>query len=98
MIPLELHKFFWDCQVKEMDDDKYWFFIIERLLEHGNDIAVNWLMRHYTHEKIIKVVKSSRTLSRKTANFWKNFFQLGEEDVLCLQKSSQSHDRIYWPG
>ncbi len=88
MIPAELHKFFWEYKIKEIDEDKHWFTIIERLLEHGNDKAIRWVVKRYPQEKIIEVVKTSRSLSRKTANFWKNFFQLREEEVVCLQKSS----------
>lgn len=98
MIPAELHKFFWEYKVAEINDNNKWFFVIERLIEHGDDDAVRWILQYYPQEKIIEVVKNSRQLSRKTANFWKNYFRLKEEEVKCLQKSSPGQGRICWPG
>lgn len=98
MLPKELYKFFWEHNAAEFNEDTYWYFTIERLLEHGNDPAIRWLMGHYPQEKIIEVVKSSRAISKKTANFWKNFFHLREEEVYCLRKSSQNPDKIFWPN
>lgn len=98
MIPQNLHKYFWEYKVNEIDEDKFWFSVIERLLEYGDDEAVRWVINQYPKEKIIEVVKSSRCLSRKTANFWKNFFRLKEEEVLCLRKSSPYQDVSFWPG
>lgn len=98
MLPPYLHRFFWDHPVAGIDEEKHSFFVIERLLEHGNDDAIRWVIKRYTEEKIINVVKKSRSLSAKTSNFWKNYFNLQRGEVFCLQKSSQQTDLIYWPG
>ncbi|MBS4032218.1 MAG: hypothetical protein KGZ63_12480 [Clostridiales bacterium] len=98
MLPDFLHRFFWDHPVKQIDEDTHSFFIIERLLELGNDEAIHWVLRHYTDSDIINVVKDSRSLSRKTANFWKNYFRLNKEEITCLQTSSQKIELHYWQG
>jgi hypothetical protein len=98
MIPHFLHRFFWDHKPDQIDDNRYAFFIIERLLEVGNDEAIYWVFDRYPDNCIIEVVKSSRSLSRKTANFWTNHFRLDKGEVLCLQTSSQTTEPIYWPG
>jgi len=97
MLPKELYKFFWEHNPAKFNEDTYWYFTIERLLEHGNDQAIRWVLGHYPQEKIIEVIKSSRSISKKTANFWKNFFHLREEEVFCLTKSSQKPGMNFWP-
>jgi hypothetical protein len=98
MLPDSLRRYFWEHDIKNIDEYKHASFIIERLLEHGNDDAILWLLRSYPSDKIITVVKKGRSLSRKTANFWKNFYSLREDEVYCLQKSYQNTDLLYWPG
>lgn len=97
MLPKELHKFFWEHNPAKLEEKTYWYFTIERLLEHGNDQAIRWVFKHYPQEKIIEVIKSSRSISRKTANFWKNFFHLREEEIFCLTKSSHQPGINFWP-
>lgn len=66
----------------DVDDD--YFFIIERLMEEGDDSAVRWMMHRYNDGQRIEVVRSSRRLSRKTARLWQNYYDLGEEEIQCL--------------
>ncbi|MBT9143539.1 MAG: hypothetical protein DDT29_01947 [Dehalococcoidia bacterium] len=96
MLPGNLHKFFWEHPIDTLDEDRHKAFVIERLLEHGDDEAVRWIFRRYERADILEVVRSSRRLSRKTANFWKNYFRLREEDVLCLRESSPQHSLHSW--
>ena len=97
MLPAFLHRYFWDHQTSQINEETHSFFIIERLLEIGNDDAICWILRRYPHQKIIEVLKNSRSLSRKTINFWKNYFRLNKEEVNCTQTSSRESESIYWP-
>ncbi len=96
MIPGFLHRYFWDHQSNLIDDDRHAFFIIERLLEVGNDEAILWVFGRYPDEQIIEVIKNSRSLSRKTANFWTNYFRLDKGEVHCLQTSSPATESNCW--
>lgn len=95
MLPASLHRYFWDHPANKINKEIHSFFIIERLLEVGNDNAIRWILRNYPQQKIIEVVKKSRLLSRKTAIFWKNYFRLNKEEISCLQTSFQRTGSIY---
>jgi hypothetical protein len=76
-----------------LDVDADYFFIIERLMEEGDDSAIQWMMHRYGDAQIVEVVRGSRQLSRKTARLWQNYYDLGEEEVKCL---STSYPRVGW--
>lgn len=46
-------------------------YIIERLLEFGDEKAVRWLFEEYTRDDVAAVLESSRSLSLKSRNFWR---------------------------
>ncbi|MCL4514504.1 MAG: hypothetical protein M1379_02725 [Firmicutes bacterium] len=72
-------------------------FIVERLLEMGDDAALHWVRANYAEETIKETVKNSRRLSRKTARFWQAFFGLEEEEVRCLSRSYRQAETPLWP-
>jgi hypothetical protein len=68
-------------------------FIIERILEYGDEKAVKWMKRNFKLNEIKKVIYSSRNLSLKSANFWQFIFDLNKNDILCLKKSFQEKQK-----
>lgn len=70
MIPHYAHRYFWDVDPLQLDLERDHRFIIERLLEKGNDESVRWLQSQYTEEDLKKVVASSNRLSPKSRNYW----------------------------
>ena len=83
----KLLKFFcWDVDINKVDLDKHKKFIIERILQYGRPKEVNWVLEYYTDEDIINVVKCSKNIDRKTANFWMIHYNIPKEDVLCLNR------------
>jgi hypothetical protein len=86
-LPRRLHQFFWEVDSKKVHLDKHADYIIARLLEHGDLAAIRWLLTTYTERQIAGVVKQSRQLSRKTANFWRLRLGIPESDVLALSRS-----------
>jgi hypothetical protein len=98
MLPGNLHKFFWEHPDDTLDEDVHGFFIIERILEHGDDEAIRWVFHRYGHAGIQEVIQSSRRLSAKTTNFWRNYFRLGKDDVACSGESSPQPKRTPGPA
>lgn len=88
MIPESLRKFFWDVDPFTLDEEKHKHFILERLLELGNDEAIAWVMRHFPPDDIIEVVKTSRKISRRTANLWMIYYGFKKEEVRCMREPS----------
>jgi len=96
MLPAFLKRYFWDTDMKGLDKDEHAQYIIERILEHGDTDALQWMTRSYSRESIIEVLKHSRSLSRKRAHLWALFFEVPEADVECLSKQFQNRSRAIW--
>lgn len=75
---------FWDVDPSTIDLHAHKRWVIERVLEYGDDAAIRWLRQTYTTRDIADVVKASRALSRKTANFWRLVLGFPVEDVRAL--------------
>ena len=78
MLPPTLKRFFWDTPVESIDRDAHKNYIIARILELGNEAAVQWLGRKYSQTDVRKVVSTSRSLSPKSSNYWKLQYQVPE--------------------
>lgn len=62
---------FWDVDPKKIDPRKHARYIIERILEFGNDEEVRWLFHSYTRSLIKDTLKRSRgVLHAKTKELW----------------------------
>lgn len=62
---------FWDVDPKSIDTKKNAKYVIERILDFGNDKEVKWLYNFYGKTLIKNVVAKSRSLRPKTKNLWK---------------------------
>ena len=83
-IPEFIHKFFWDIDPDSLNLEKDYFIIIERLLNYADDKSLKWLLDFYDTQKIKEVIKNSRRLTPKTANFWQKHFRLRKEEIKCM--------------
>ena len=61
---------FWDFNPDNIDPEKHARYIIERVLEFGNDGEVRWMKDFYTPSLIREVVEKSRSLMPETRNLW----------------------------
>jgi hypothetical protein len=86
-LPRRLGKFFWDVSPDQIDLNRHSEYVIARLLEHGDLVAIQWVIKAYRKEEIIKVVKQSRHLSRKTANFWRLRLAIPKSAVYALKRA-----------
>lgn len=62
---------FWDTDPKKIDKKKNAKYIIERVLDHGNDKEVKWLYDFYNKKLLKNIVSKSRLLMPETKNLWK---------------------------
>jgi len=86
VLPVALRRFFWDVDAGALDLERHARFVIERLLEHGDDEAVAWLRARYDRAALAAVLRSSRSLDRKTARFWQAVLEIPESGVRCLRE------------
>lgn len=68
---MELERFFWDVDSVGLDPFRHKAYIIDRILEFGDEKAVRWLFETYTRDDITAILESDRSLSVKSRNFWR---------------------------
>lgn len=61
---------FWDVDPKTIDPDKNAVYVIERILDFGDDSEVRWMWKYYDHALIRKVVHTSRVLQPPSRALW----------------------------
>lgn len=61
---------FWDVDPKAINPQKHASYVIERILDFGNDREVTWMWHYYDRKLIKDVVKNSRVLHLKSKALW----------------------------
>lgn len=61
---------FWDVDPKKIDPKKHATYIIERILDFGNDKEARWVYHRYPRRLINKIARRSRVLSAITRPLW----------------------------
>jgi hypothetical protein len=83
----------WGAMIESLDIREDNFLIIERLLEHGGDKQVGFVLETYDKDTIVEVIKQSAYLSPKTVNYWCLYFNIKKEDTRCFTRQSPN----MWP-
>lgn len=65
-----LKKYFWDTDLERLDIKQHKRYILERILEMGDQQAVDWMFDNFSKEDILGVLKSSRRISKKSLVYW----------------------------
>jgi hypothetical protein len=75
-LPRFRRSLFWDVDPKDIDPKKHARYIIERILEYGDDREVRWLAHHYSSAMIADAMRKSRgVLSPKSKTLWQSVFR-----------------------
>ena len=61
---------FWDADPRTLDPKKHSRYIIERILDFGDDREVKWMDRSYSKQSIKNAVEKSRVLHDKSRSLW----------------------------
>lgn len=83
----------WGAKVESLDLKEDSFLIIERLLEHGGDKQVEFVLETYDRDTISEVIRNSAYLSAKTVNYWCLYLNIKKEETRCFTRQSPS----MWP-
>ena len=65
-----LKRYFWDADFSTLDIKKDKRFIIERLLELGDESSVEWLRKEFKKRELLEVLGRARNISKKSRHFW----------------------------
>ncbi len=88
-IPKSIEILLWDVDLDELDLQKHSFFIIERIMVYGDEKDVRWMLKMFSKEQLIEVVKRSKNLDKKSANYWALRLDVDRSEVACLNNTFQ---------
>lgn len=92
-----LKKYFWDIDFDKLNIQKSAIYVVERILEYGDEKAIRWLFKTYSKDLIKKVVMTRRGLSPKTANFWGIMLDIDKRKIRCLKTPYLEMRQMHWP-
>jgi len=75
MFPRQIKKYFWDVDHRALNIKKYKKYIIERILELGDERAVSWMKKNFSEKDILRALKESRQISFLSSNYWNLVFK-----------------------
>lgn len=65
---------FWDVDPRTTDPKKHAQYIIERILDLGDEKEVRWMSHFYPHSLIRRVLRESRVVHDKSKGLWARVF------------------------
>ncbi|HAT74448.1 MAG TPA: hypothetical protein DCS28_00160 [Candidatus Moranbacteria bacterium] len=83
---------FWDAI--NVDSHKNEKFIIDRILNYGDESDFRWAREIYGDKKVSKTVMESRVLDDKSLSFWCQYFKLDKNK--CLKNQSAKKRSWFW--
>jgi hypothetical protein len=83
-LPDFLQPYFWEVDFTRLCLPQREVYVVERILEYGEDQAIHWLKETFSTETLADVVRRSRRLSPNTANLWALVLDIPREQVRCL--------------
>jgi hypothetical protein len=75
-----LKPFFWETEFSKINLKENSRYVIERILEFGDEASVQWLFSHYSRDEIKRALKGSKNISKKSRNFWSLILEI-QKDV-----------------
>lgn len=87
-LPRFLKPYFWETELSQVSPIRNRKYIIERVLEYGDDRAIRRLQKMYSPAQIAQVIRSSRVISPNTANLWALLLQIPRREIQCFSKLS----------
>lgn len=96
-LPSFLKRYFWDVEFGELDLQKHRLYVLNRILNYGDEKAIAWMWKNFKNSEIKYALSNFRDFSQKSANFWALILNLPREKVLCLKRLSLKEQKRIWP-
>lgn len=84
MVPDNLKPLFWDIDLTAFSPQAHPDYTIFRVLEFGDEHAVQWLRQTFPEAEILRVLSTERRLSQKSATFWALVYGIPSDEVAAL--------------
>ena len=91
----EIRPFFWDVNIDTLDKEKHKQYIISRMFNFGDDIAINWVRNEYSDNEIEEVARNSRNFTKKSAEFLRNIYNLEEDEMKYYVNAKEMGDYYF---
>lgn len=86
---------FWDVDYKNIDKEKNASFIVERVLNYGDEKDYKELKRVYGLLKIKKIAKEINYINKKNINFWSIMFDIPLKHFKCTKKFLDKKQNLF---
>ena len=96
-IPAHARSLFWDTDIATFDPSAFPEYTIARMLEHGTEDDVAWLIRTFGRPAIAGVLRTDPRLSSRSATFWALCFDVPRDQVAALGPACRAGDRVQAP-
>lgn len=90
-----LKPIFWDIKIDNLDYENHKRYTIERILQYGFTEHIIWMMKHFEKKDIVEAVKNSRSIDRKTANYWSIHLGINRDEILCFTNQSAMSNSMF---
>ncbi len=94
-LPEFLRPLFWEVDFDRLRIPGHERYIIERILELGDDAAVRWAWHTFGPEAIAQTVRRSRAISPNTANLWAHILGIPRRSIRCFSKRFRITSRVF---
>ncbi len=91
-IPESVRRVLWDVRPESLGLE-HSTFIIERVLDLGDEEACRWLFQRFPRHEIRRVAQESRRLTRKSAGFWAIYLGIPTGQVRSLTREESEQTR-----
>jgi hypothetical protein len=81
--PILAKRIFWDTNFENLDYDKNYRSIIERVFDRGDIEDIRQVRRYYGDEKVIEALTTAKYLFDETINFCSGIFEIPKENFRC---------------
>lgn len=91
-LPKSLKPFFWDVDFENLSVKESSHFIISRLMEHGDEAALRFLLRACSRQELRETLQTSRSISRRSRKFWALLLDVKEDSCTVKRYPSPFGD------
>ena len=81
--PILDKRIFWDVDFDNIDYDKKWKTVIERVFDRGDINDIRQVRRYYGDEKVMEALTTAKYLFDETINFCSAIFEIPKEKFWC---------------